>query len=63
MPIITGCRTVKTEKTKLPPKPERQIIETPVTLKDYAEIINYYDHLVQQWEEWGEAVEVLYNLK
>ena len=27
----------------------------PVTsLKDVGELVNYYEHLVQEWEVWGE---------
>lgn len=54
--IIAGCRTTKQEKIKLPPKPERQFIEAPKNLKECAEVINYYEHLVQEWEQWGEIV-------
>ena len=57
---ITGCRTTpKSKKTVLPPKPSRQEIKAPESLKDYALIINYYEHLVQEWELWGETVTVL----
>lgn len=27
------------------------------TLADIATVLNYYEHLVQQWEAWGDAVE------
>ena len=59
LPIIVGCKTTKQNEIKvtLPPKPERQELNTPETLKDYAEIILYYDTLVQEWESWGKAVE------
>lgn len=55
---MSGCKSTKTNDFKLPPKPERQELEIPekITLKDCAYIINYYEHLVQEWEEWGEAV-------
>ena len=60
-PIMTGCKT--TEKTTeiktvyvLPPKPQRKELTAPKELKDYAEIINYYEHLVQEWEQWGDTV-------
>lgn len=55
----TGCRTTK-QKNELPPKPERQKIQAPQTLKDCAEIINYYEHLVEEWEAWSELVEEMY---
>lgn len=28
----------------------------PESVKDYAQILNYYEHLVQEWEQWGDAV-------
>lgn len=24
--------------------------------KDFAKVINYYEHLLQEWELWGEKV-------
>ena len=57
--ITTGCRTTK-QKSELPPKPERQEIQAPQTLKDCAEIINYYEHLVEEWEAWSILVEEMY---
>ena len=56
LPIMTGCKTTeKIIETKyiLPPKPQRKELQAPQSLKDYAEIINYYEHLVQEWESWG----------
>ena len=58
-PIMTGCKTTeKIVETKyvLPPKPQRKQLTAPQSLKDYAEIINYYEHLVQEWESWGDTV-------
>ena len=58
-PIMTGCKTTeKIIETKyiLPPKPQRKELTAPKELKDYAEIINYYEHLVQEWESWGAVV-------
>ena len=60
LPIITGCKTTeKIIQTKyvLPPKPQRKEIQAPKDLQDYAQIINYYEHLVQEWEQWYECVE------
>lgn len=56
---MTVCRTTKQKENKivLPPKPERQELIPPKTLKDYASIIVYYDTLVQEWESWGQTVE------
>lgn len=31
----------------------------PESVKDYAQIINYYEHLVQEWEQWGDTVSAL----
>ena len=50
-----GCNTVPKAKVTLPPKPKRQELQAPETLTDYALIINYYEHLVQEWELWGET--------
>lgn len=53
----------KAEKPKLPPKPQREELAEPESLSDIADILNYYEHLVQEWEAWGEAAEALYELK
>lgn len=58
IPIMTGCVTTS-HKIELPPKPERKEIEAPQNLKDCVQIINYYEHLVQEWELWGDTVEKL----
>ena len=58
---MTGCRSNKIEKVYvLPPKPQRKEIQAPQDLQDYAQIINYYEHLVEEWEAWGELVEEMY---
>ena len=55
---MTGCRSTKIEKVYvLPPKPQRKEIQAPQDLQDYAQIINYYEHLVEEWEAWGAVVE------
>jgi len=57
---MTGCKTTKIEKEiVLPPKPQRQELKSPENLKDLADILNYYEHLVEQWEEWGTTVETI----
>ena len=57
---IQGCKTTKVEKEiTLPPKPQRQELKAPQDLKDVADLLNYYEHLVEQWEEWGETVTIL----
>lgn len=58
--IITGCKTTKVEKEiVLPPKPQRQELKSPESLSDLADTLNYYEHLVQDWENWGERVEAI----
>lgn len=29
----------------------------PTNLKDLAKLLNYYEHLVQDWEAWGDTVD------
>ena len=53
--IIQGCATTKS-KWEIPPKPQREEIPELKTFADYAKVINYYEHLVQEWESWGETV-------
>ena len=62
---MTGCKTTEQKKNEitLPPKPQRKELTTPETLKDYAQILNYYEHLVQQWEEWGDTVSLMVEQK
>ena len=60
LPIMTGCKTTeKIIQTKyvLPPRPQRKELQAPQTIQDYAQLLNYYEHLVQLWEEWGILVE------
>lgn len=55
---ITGCATKPKAKTIiLPPKPERVEMPEPTDLKDLAVLLNYYEHLVQEWEAWGDKAE------
>ena len=54
--ITVSCKSTPKEEIVLPPKPQRQELETPTELKDYALIIVYYDCLVEEWEVWGETV-------
>lgn len=58
--IILGCKTTKVEKEIiLPPKPQREEIEAPKDLKDVAELLNYYEHKLQEWEAWGNSVDAI----
>jgi len=67
--IMSACVTNKeiiTVKYVLPPIPQReelpQLTQNP-TAEDYLLIINYYEHLVQQWELWGNNVNKLLSLE
>ena len=55
MLTITGCRTTRIE-IELPPKPQREERAAPQDLKEVADLLNYYEHLVQEWESWGDTV-------
>ena len=52
---ITGCVTKPKAEIILPPKPERVEMSEPTNLKDMAKLLNYYEHLVQDWEAWGDT--------
>ena len=65
-PLITlGCKTTKVEEREiiLPPMPQRQELKAPESVKDLADILNYYEHLVQEWEVWGDTVETIVTEK
>ena len=54
---MTGCKTTEIRTVYvLPPRPQRQELTNPKTLNDYAQMLNYYEHLVQEWEHWGDTV-------
>ena len=62
MPVLfvlttTSCISKPKAQTVLPPRPERTEQKEPQTMQDLAELLNYYEHLVQQWEQWGTTVE------
>ena len=62
--IIQGCKTTKVEnEIELPPKPERVEQKAPETLSDLADLLNYYEHLVQDWENWADRAEKLIKQK
>ena len=65
LPLITiSCVSKpKAEKPALPPKPQREELAEPQSMQDIAYILNYYEHLVEEWEQWGETAEALYELK
>lgn len=61
---IQGCKTTKVEKEiELPPKPQRVEQKEPENLSDLADLLNYYEHLVQDWENWGDRAEKLIKQK
>lgn len=59
MLTITGCRTTKVIEIELPPKPAREEKQAPKDLKEIAELLNYYEHLVEQWEVWANSVDAI----
>jgi hypothetical protein len=59
--IISGCKT--TEIIILPPKPQRENLPPVETVQDYADVIIYYETLVQKWEAWGDSVEKIIGSK
>lgn len=52
---MTGCITVKYvyPEYELPAEPTREMLQQPETIEDLALIINYYDSLVLEWEQWA----------
>lgn len=68
MPLLalttTACVSKpKEEKPALPPMPQRQELAPIETTADLVDRLNYYEHLVQEWEAWGVRAEALYELK
>ena len=63
MPVLlalttTACvgKPAPQPQLTLPPQPQRQELKEPKTMQDIADQLNYYEHLVQEWEAWGERV-------
>lgn len=54
---MSGCVSKPRTEIVLPPKPEREPLPEVRTIEDLGHTINYYEHLVQKWELWGETVE------
>lgn len=48
-----ASKSKKEDERKLPPMPERTELAPIETTADLVEALNYYEHLVQQWEAWG----------
>ncbi len=56
--IMAGCATLpKADDVALPPMPERTEQKELETAKDWAELLVYYEFLVQEWEAWGKTVQ------
>ena len=51
---MAGCVSKPKAEVVLPPKPQREIMPEVKSRKDVGELVNYYEHLVQQWEVWGD---------
>ena len=53
---MAGCKSPPKNEIVLPPFPERQEQQMPEDLKDYAQLLLYYEFLVEEWEVWGQTV-------
>lgn len=61
-PVITaGCLSNTKGALVLPPEPQREERPEVQSVSDMTELINYYEHLVQSWEAWGEDVKAMIN--
>jgi hypothetical protein len=54
--IMSGCASVRAE---LPERPRREPIQKIETAQDVVDALNYYEHLVEEWEVWADTVEAL----
>lgn len=65
MPLLALTTAACVSKTKpepkkvLPPQPQRQELPAVMTTADLVEALNYYEHLVQEWEAWGETAQAI----
>jgi len=63
MPLLTltiqSCASKPKTEIILPPQPQRREMPEVKTMADAATVINYYEHLVQEWEAWGDKAERL----
>ena len=64
MPLLTlttACvsKPKKENDRKLPPVPQRTELAPIETTADLVEALNYYEHLVQEWEAWGEYAQAV----
>lgn len=56
MLTIQSCASKPKVEIIFPPRPQRIEQKEPQSMQDIAHLLNYYEHLVQQWELWGEIV-------
>lgn len=54
---IQSCASKPKTEIVLPPQPQRREMPEVKTMADVATVLNYYEHLVQEWEAWGDAVD------
>ena len=52
----TGCVSKPKAEIVLPPEPEREELAEVHSTAEMAERINYYEHLIQLWENWASDV-------
>lgn len=61
MPLLIlttqSCASKPKAEVVLPPQPQRRKMPEVKTMADIATVLNYYEHLVQEWEAWGDTVE------
>ena len=55
---MTGCVTNPKSNPKiiLEPAPERVEMPEPTNTKELIQALNYYQNLVELWENWGDTV-------
>lgn len=51
-----GCVSKPKAEIVLPPEPEREELAEVHSTAEMAERINYYEHLIQLWENWASDV-------
>ena len=56
---IQGCASKPAAELILPPEPQREELAEAHSVSDMAERINYYEHLVQLWEQWAKDVKAI----
>jgi hypothetical protein len=63
MPLLALTTAACVSKPKaqkvLPPQPQRQELPAIETTADLVDALNYYEHLVQEWEAWGRTAQAI----